>query len=148
MVKTLEVNAEYQPSKRSFNWLKLKKDYLDTGLGDSLDLVPIGAYYGTGKRAGFYGSFLLACYNPDMERYETLCKTSTGLSDEQLESFHKAFSEHIIPNPLREYCMCKDQEADVWFEPFVVWEIRGADIQISPVYTAAIGLADDTKVIQ
>ncbi len=42
--------------------------------------------------------------------------------------------------------MSKDQEADVWFEPFMVWEIRGADIQISPVYTAAKGLADDIKV--
>jgi DNA ligase-1 len=76
MIKTLEDEAHYQPSKRSWNWLKLKKDYLDTGLGDSLDLVPIGALYGTGKRAGFYGSFLLACYNSDLERFETLCKVN------------------------------------------------------------------------
>lgn len=67
MVKTLSVNSTYMPSKRSFNWLKLKKDYLETGLGDSVDLVVVGADYGQGKRAGWFGSFLLACYNEDIE---------------------------------------------------------------------------------
>jgi len=44
--------------------------------------------YGQGKRTGLYGSYLLACYNEEYERYETLCKAGTGFSDEILETLH------------------------------------------------------------
>ena len=89
MIKTLEENATYEPSKRSANWFKLKKDYLDSGsLGDSLDLVVVGADWGKGKRAGVFGSFLLACIDKDSGVLQTVVKVATGFTDDDLSAFH------------------------------------------------------------
>lgn len=38
--------STYEPDRRAESWLKVKKDYVE-GVGDSLDLVPIGAWHGT-----------------------------------------------------------------------------------------------------
>ena len=82
MVKTLKVNSEYRPAKTSFNWIKLKKDYLDNSLCNSMNLVVVGADYGAGKRSGLLSTFLLATWNSEKEQFETVCKCSCGFTDE------------------------------------------------------------------
>ncbi|KIM22746.1 hypothetical protein M408DRAFT_332788 [Serendipita vermifera MAFF 305830] len=141
MVKMLQTDASfYEPSRRSVNWLKLKKDYL-AGIGDSLDLVVVGGYYGKGKRTAVYGAFLLACYDADNEEWQTICKIGTGFSDEALQEHAKTLKELEIGS-VRGDIKVGGAKPDVWFEPKVVWEVLTADLSLSPVYTAAQGMVD------
>ena len=140
MVKMLTTDAStYEPSRRSMNWLKLKKDYL-SGVGDSLDLVVVGAYHGKGKRTAVYGAFLLACYDPDSENYQTICKIGTGFSEELLSQFYDLLRPLELSAGARGDIEVGGAKPDVWFEPKIVWEVLTADLSISPVYSAAHGL--------
>jgi len=138
MVKTLEVNAIYEPSRRSLNWLKLKKDYLED-LGDTVDLVPIGAYHGRGKRTGTYGSYLLACYDPDTEEFQSVCKTGTGFSDDALATLRDGLNNHKIPSKSTQYNVTDQLECDVWFDAVQVWEVGAADLSKSSTHRGAVG---------
>ena len=145
MVKMLSgPDSTYEPSRRSMNWLKLKKDYL-AGTGDSLDLVVIGGYYGKGKRTNVYGAFLLACYDTDSETYQTICKIGTGFTEADLESHYRTLKPLELSSK-KGYYDVGEAKPDVYFEAKVVWEVLTADLSLSPVYTAAKGLIEQRGV--
>lgn len=142
MVKMLDgEESHYEPSKRSRNWLKLKKDYLN-GVGDSLDLCVLGAYYGRGKRTGTYGGFLLGCYNQDTGEFETCCKIGTGFSDEMLQQLYDRLKPTAIDGPRATYVFDSSAEPDVWFDPTMLFEVLTADLSLSPIYKAGASYYD------
>ncbi|XP_063897462.1 DNA ligase 1 [Helicoverpa armigera] len=147
MVKALRgPHSRYDIARRSHNWLKLKKDYLD-GVGDTVDAVVIGAYHGRGKRAAHFGGFLLACRDAAADEFQSLCKLGTGFSDEQLRSLTARLQQHVIPAPRPYYRYDEAHVPDVWVSAALVWELRAADLSLSPAHRAARGLVAPDKGI-
>ncbi|RPD59828.1 ATP-dependent DNA ligase [Lentinus tigrinus ALCF2SS1-6] len=140
--------ATYEPDKRTSAWLKLKKDYV-VGLGDSLDLVPIGAWHGNGRKAQWWSPILLAVWDPDAQKLVAVCKCMSGFSDAFYKSLRERYpegSDTCSSQPMwQPECDTGGLRPEVYFKPQEVWEIRGADVTISPVSVAAMGLISQTR---
>ncbi|EOA33487.1 hypothetical protein CARUB_v10019664mg [Capsella rubella] len=145
MVKSLDVDGGYCPTKRSDSWLKVKRDYVD-GLGDTLDLVPIGAWHGNGRKAGWYSPFLMACFNPETDEFQSVCRVMSGFSDTFYIEMKEFYSGDKILAKKPPYYRT-GETPDMWFSSEVVWEIRGADFTVSPVHSAALGLVHPSRGI-
>ena len=128
------LNSTYRAGIRGSNWLKLKREY-QNDLGDSLDLVVIGAFFGKGRRTGKYGTLLLATYNDEEDVFPSICKVGTGFSDESLDQLYQILSPKVTlkKNPR----IISEMAADMWFEPELVIEIVASEITQSPIHKTA-----------
>ncbi|CAI2384407.1 unnamed protein product [Moneuplotes crassus] len=124
-------------------WIKYKGKAISKGLSDSLDLIPVGAYYGKGRRTGMFGSYLMATYDPDQDVYYTLCKVGTGFKDMMLKDFTTKFEKEVVPQKLPNVVFdsaSKTMEPDVWVNPSQVWEISADSFSNSKNYTLGEGI--------
>jgi DNA ligase 1 len=135
--KSLSPTVGYQAGARAWSWIKLKRDYRSE-LTDTLDLVVVGGLAGRGRRAGMYGALLLAVYDPAGERFQTICKCGTGLSDAELAGLPARLAP--LARAQRPARVDSLWAADVWFEPTLVVEVLAAELNVSPHHTAGWGL--------
>ncbi|KAG8904197.1 hypothetical protein FRB99_002100 [Tulasnella sp. 403] len=129
--------ATYEPDKRTSAWLKLKKDYVK-GLGDTFDLVPVGAWHGNGRKAKWWSPVLMAIWDPRLDRLVAVCKA-------MVERYPEG-SDTCSGQPFKGVnCDFGDLRPAVYFKPSEVWELQGADITLSPRSVAALGHISDKR---
>ena len=144
MAKSMKENSIYQAGNRGFLWLKLKG--LEGGkLKDSVDVVLVGAFYGRGRRKGWYGTYIGAVLDPENDRFVAFTRVSSGWTDEIMETLTKDMKqyeiERVAPNVI-----CEDKP-DKWLRPEVVIEIIGDEITISDKF-ASLGYSLRFPVFQ
>ncbi len=130
------LDAPYKAGNRGFDWIKFKTDYTED-LVDSMDLVVIGAFYGRGRRAGWYGALLMAAHDPDTGRYASVCKLGTGFDDATLTGLKDRFKDHESPD--RPSDVDSEMTPDVWLHPTIVMEVEAAELTLSPTHRAGWG---------
>lgn len=126
MIKRL--NATYKQGRRAGYMVKLKPEVTD------LDLVIIGAEYGSGKRAGLLTSYIVAC-NSDKGFLE-VGKVSTGLKEKEGEggtTFEK------MTKMLKPLIIGKEGNT-VKVSPKIVVSVNYQNIQKSPSYDSGYAL--------
>jgi len=114
--------SPYTPGVRGRLWVKVKPGV------ETLDLVVVGAEWGEGRRAGTFGSFLLAVQ--DQGLLLPVGKVATGITDEVLAELYALFKDKVIARSGKE----------VTLEPEVVFEVGYSEIQTSPNYESGYAL--------
>ncbi|KAF9584012.1 DNA ligase (ATP) [Lunasporangiospora selenospora] len=132
--------SRYIPNGRGQEWVKLKPEYVD-GVFDSLDVLVVGGFYGTGSRGGqgVISSYLCAvCDNtskfPNGKKLLSFCKFGTGFTFEQMGDKrlgpHWKEYKHYRENPWVEIVDNAKMRPDVIIDPekSIVVEIKAAEI--------------------
>jgi len=133
-------DSEYVPGRTGWRWVKMKEvEGAEGKLADTVDVLIMGYTQGKGKRAGFgIGQFLAGVKRE--ERFLTVTKVGTGLSDEEFKRLNKTLQLIKVDKKPKTYNVHKDLEPDYWVSPEVVVELAADEITKSPKHTAGLAL--------
>ncbi|MFA9289063.1 MAG: ATP-dependent DNA ligase, partial [Weeksellaceae bacterium] len=131
-----KLDGIYQPGARGWNWIKFKRSY-SSKIDDTIDCVVMGYDVGKGKRADFgIGAFLVGVYDATQDKYVTVAKIGTGLTDDEWRELqkrlHKLHSTHLPAM----YEVDKMMTCDLWATPEIVVEIKADELTRSTIHTA------------
>ncbi|WWC85821.1 uncharacterized protein L201_000688 [Kwoniella dendrophila CBS 6074] len=136
-------DAIYQTNSRGADWIKVKPEYSDQ-MGENLDLLVLGGWWGKGGRTGKISSLLCGLrvqQDDDGEvqkpEFSTFCSVGSGMSYEDYEwimnkhrAHWKTFDRSNSPSWLQLGQVGLDDKPDVYIEPensFVV-EVKASEI--------------------
>ena len=125
MMKNLE--GVYKPGSRVGFGVKIKP------VMETLDLVIVGGEWGTGKRANWLSSFILACRKDN--EFKEIGKIGTGFKekDEMGVSFDKM-------TKLLKPFIISEKGRKVGIKPEIIIEVKYEEIQKSPTYGSGYAL--------
>lgn len=127
------LNAPYSPGLRSGSMAKLKETKED------IDVVIVGAEHGTGKRAGFYSSFIVAVLNEDSvngdDSYLEIGKVASGIKEIGCEGVSMDNLTRLL-TPFK----LSESKGVVRFEPKIVIQVKYQEIQKSTSYSSGFAL--------
>ena len=131
-----KMDGVYQPGARGWNWIKVKRSY-SSKIEDTIDCVVMGYDAGKGKRTAFgIGAFLVGVYDEKEDKYLTVAKIGTGLSDDEWRELKIKGDKFKSDKQPALYVVDKMMNVDVWVKPTIVVEIKADELTRSTVHTA------------
>ncbi|MBM3233311.1 ATP-dependent DNA ligase [Candidatus Pacearchaeota archaeon] len=128
MMKKLD--APYRQGRKVGYMVKIKPTIAD------LDLVIVGAEYGTGKRGGWLTSYIVAC--KDGEEFLEIGKVSSGLKEKKENDGQETTYEEMtkLLRPL----IISEKDNQIRVRPEIVIAVTYQNIQESPSYSSEYAL--------
>src|SRR3989344_1546071 len=135
-----KIDGIYQPGARGWNWIKYKRSY-SSKINDTIDCLVMGYDFGKGKRTDFgMGAFLVGIYDGSIDKFVTVAKIGTGLTDEEWRELKVKSQILKVKEKPKNYLVNKLAECDIWITPKIVVEIKADEITKSPSHTAVLAL--------
>lgn len=150
--------SPYRLNERHDDWMKVKPEYM-TEFGESLDVVVVGGYYGSGHRGGNLSSFLCGLRVDDerstqgslFEKCWSFCKVGGGFTaaDYQEIRHHTdgKWKEWDSSKPPTEYIELAGgdsqlEKPDMWIKPSdsVVLCVKAASVSVSGMFRMGLTL--------